>query len=45
LRSDGPPKYERSSRGSIVDEVEPRVRELLRAFPELPATVILFGRR
>jgi transposase len=40
LRSAGPPKYERSSRGSVVDEVEPRIRELLRAFPELPATVI-----
>ena len=40
LRADGPPKYERTSRGSIVDEVEPRIRELLRAFPTMPATVI-----
>jgi hypothetical protein len=26
--------------GSIVDEVEPRIRELLAAFPTMPATVI-----
>jgi transposase len=40
LRSAGPPKYERVERPSIVDEVEPRIRELLQAFPRLPATVI-----
>jgi hypothetical protein len=40
LRSAGPPKYERVERASIVDEVEPRIRELLRAFPTMPATVI-----
>lgn len=40
LRSDGPPKYERQVRGSIVDEVEPRIRELLKAVPTMPATVI-----
>ena len=40
LRSEGPPKYERPSRGSVVDEVEPRIRELLQAFPTMPATVI-----
>src|SRR4051812_44024210 len=40
LRSDGPPKYERSLRGSVVDGVEPRIRELLQAFPTMPATVI-----
>jgi DNA-binding transcriptional regulator LsrR (DeoR family) len=40
LRSDGPPKYERSRAVSIVDEVEPRIRELLRAWPTMPATVI-----
>jgi transposase len=28
LRSAGPPKYERPGRRSIVDEVEPRIREL-----------------
>jgi transposase len=40
LRSDGPPKYEREMRGSVVDEVEPRIRELLQAWPTMPATVI-----
>jgi len=40
LTSDAPPRYERRSAGSIVDEFEPRIRELLRAFPTMPATVI-----
>jgi len=40
LRSDGPPQYERPSRGSLVDAVEPRIRELLQAVPTMPATVI-----
>lgn len=40
LADDGPPKYERSPRGSIVDEVEPRIRELLQVYPRMPATVI-----
>ena len=40
LVCDGPPKYERRSAGSIVDVVEPRMRELLRACPTMPATVI-----
>ena len=40
LRSAGPPKYERAGRPSIVDEVEPRIRELLQAVPTMPATVI-----
>ncbi len=40
LASDGPPKYQRVQRGSIVDEVEPRIRELLQAYPRMPATVI-----
>ena len=40
LRSDGPPRYERAVRSSIVDEVEPRIRELLQAWPTMPATVI-----
>jgi transposase len=40
LRSDGPPRYERAPAGSIVDVVEPRIRELLQAYPTLPATVI-----
>jgi transposase len=34
------PRYERKPGGSIVDEVEPRVRELLRVYPRMPATVI-----
>jgi transposase len=40
LRSDQPPRYEREGPGSIVDTVEPEVRELLKEFPEIPATVI-----
>jgi transposase len=40
LASDVPPKYVRAPQGSIVDEVEPRIRELLQAFPTMPATVI-----
>jgi transposase len=40
IAGDGPPKYVRKPAGSIVDAVEPRVRELLRAYPAMPATVI-----
>ena len=40
LESDAPPKYERKPAGSIVDGVEPRIRELLKAYPTMPATVI-----
>jgi len=40
LASDGPPRYERKPSGSIVDAAEPRIRELLRAYPAMPATVI-----
>ena len=40
LASEGPPRYERARAGSIVDEVEPRIRELLAAYPTMPATVI-----
>jgi transposase len=40
LASDRPPGYRRRSSGSIVDEVEPRIRELLQAYPRMPATVI-----
>ena len=40
VASDGPPRYERKPAGSIVDEVEPRIRELLRVYPAMPATVI-----
>jgi transposase len=40
LASDGPPKYDRKPAGSIVDAVEPQIRELLQVFPTMPATVI-----
>jgi transposase len=40
LASDGPPKYQRPPRGSVADGFDPRVRELLAAFPQMPATVI-----
>jgi transposase len=40
LASDGPPRYERAGGGSIVDVVEPQIRELLTAWPSMPATVI-----
>jgi transposase len=41
LASDGPPRYQRAAKGSIVDEVEPLVRALLQEFPDMPSTVIL----
>lgn len=40
LASDAPPKYVRKPGGSVVDAAEPRIRELLRAYPTMPATVI-----
>lgn len=40
LESNQQPKYERAPQGSIVDAVEPRIRELLQAYPTMPATVI-----
>src|SRR6516162_1552597 len=40
VASDRPPRYERPRKGSIVDAAEPRIRELLRAYPQMPATVI-----
>jgi transposase len=40
LASDAPPRYERAGRGSVVDEVEPLIRELLAEVPTMPATVI-----
>jgi transposase len=40
LARDGAPKYERAPAGSVVDGFEPRIRELLRAYPRMPATVI-----
>jgi transposase len=40
LAAEGPPTYRRGPRGSVVDGVEPRIRELLQACPRMPATVI-----
>jgi transposase-like protein len=40
VRSVQPPKYVRAGRGSIVDAVEPQVRDLLKRWPDMPATVI-----
>jgi transposase len=40
LGSDEPPRYRRRPAGSKADTVEPRIRELLAAFPTMPATVI-----
>jgi transposase len=40
LASAGPPKYRRAPAGSVADVFEPRIRELLAAFPAMPATVI-----
>jgi transposase len=40
LKADGPPRYQRRAAGSIVDAVEPRIRELLAGYPRMPATVI-----
>ncbi|GAA2708948.1 IS21 family transposase [Micromonospora olivasterospora] len=40
VRSVQPPKYVRAAKGSIVDAAEPRIRALLKEFPDMPATVI-----
>jgi len=40
VASDRPPKYERPRKGSVTDAAEPRIRELLAAYPTMPATVI-----
>ncbi|MGI5378617.1 IS21 family transposase [Streptomyces sp. CA-251387] len=40
VASDRPPKYERAPKGSIVDAVEPKIRELLEVWPDMPATVV-----
>jgi len=40
LASDVPPRYVRPPRGSVADGFEPRIRELLAAYPQMPATVI-----
>jgi transposase len=40
LASEGPPRYQRAAGGSVVDAVEPQIRELLEVWPSMPATVI-----
>lgn len=40
LASQGPPRYQRAARGSLVDGVEPQIRALLREHATMPATVI-----
>jgi transposase len=40
VRSVQPPRHVRPAKGSVVDEVEPRIRALLKEFPDMPATVI-----
>jgi transposase len=40
LAAEEPPRYVRKPKGSIVDAVEPRIRELLAVWPDIPATVI-----
>lgn len=40
LAAEGPPKYQRPGKKSIVDAVEPQIRQLLRQWPDMPATVI-----
>ena len=40
LASDGPPKYVRASKGSVVDPFEPRIRALLAEWPRMPAPVV-----
>jgi transposase len=40
LASDSPPKYERAPKAALADAFEPRIRELLRAYPSMPATTI-----
>jgi transposase len=45
LVAEGPPKYHRVVRGSKVDAVESQIRELLRAYPRMPAVVSAAGSR
>lgn len=40
LAADGPPRYVRQAKGSLLDAVEPQIRELLTLWPTMPATVI-----
>lgn len=40
LAAEGPPRYQRRSPGSLVDAVESQIRELLKTYPTMAATVI-----
>jgi hypothetical protein len=40
LAADRPPRYDRPARGSLVDAVEPQIRELLGSWPTTPTMVI-----
>ena len=40
LAADVPPRYQRAPVGSAVDEFEPGIRERVKEFPTMPATVI-----
>lgn len=40
LRSDEPPRYRRTSRGSPLDELEPQIKEVLDAHPEFSSTQV-----
>jgi transposase len=40
LAADSPPRYSRPAKGSLVDAVEPQIRQLLGQWPTMPATVI-----
>jgi transposase len=40
LASEEPPRYRRRAAGSLADGFEPRIRELLKAYPRMPSTVI-----
>jgi transposase len=40
VRSDGPPRYERAKRPSLVDAYQERICELLKDCPTMPATVV-----
>ena len=40
VASDGPRKYERETAASAINAVEPRMRAILSAYPQMPATVL-----
>jgi hypothetical protein len=40
VRSVQPPRYQPPAKGSIVDAVEPQIRQLLKDWPDMPTTVI-----